>query len=50
MSELLAASGLDIDRSSLSRKLRGDQPMTTEECECLCRALALKVSYQGRAA
>jgi hypothetical protein len=47
MDELLDRSGLDLDRSSLRRKLLVDSdskndrsiPMKTEECEALARAL-----------
>lgn len=47
MDELLVRSGLNIDRSSLRRKLLVDAdgkkdraiPMKTEECEALARAL-----------
>lgn len=42
MDELLKRSGLDIDRSSLRRKLldvKDPIPMKTEECEALAAAL-----------
>ena len=42
MDELLERSGLDLDRSSLRRKLldvRDPIPMKTEECEALASAL-----------
>lgn len=49
MEELLEKSGLDIDRSSLRRKLlvaegsKNDRsiPMKTEECEALAQALGI---------
>jgi hypothetical protein len=49
MDELLERSGLEIDRSSLRRKLLVDAdsrqdrsiPMRTEECEALARALGV---------
>lgn len=42
MDELRARAGLDIDRSSLRRKLldvKDPIPMKTEECEALANAL-----------
>jgi hypothetical protein len=47
---LLRMSGLELDRSSLSRKLRGHQPISTVELEVLCAALRMEVRYSGRAA
>lgn len=37
--QLLKESGLDCDRSSLQRKLTGDQKLATEEAEQLAEAL-----------
>lgn len=42
--KLLDKSGLDIDRSSLARKLSGDLPMKTEEAEVLARVLGILVT------
>jgi hypothetical protein len=39
LDELGRLAGLDVSRGGLSRKLRGKQPMTTEEYEALNRAL-----------
>lgn len=50
LGELVKLSGLDIDSTSMGRKLRGVQPLTTAECEAVCRALNATISYQGRAA
>src|SRR5262245_45732759 len=41
--ELLEKSGLEIDRSSLARKLTGDLPMKTREAEVLARTLGVQV-------
>lgn len=44
LDQLLARAGLDMTRVSLSRKLRGEQILTTEECEALALALGVEVS------
>lgn len=43
--QLLDKSGLSIDRSSLQRKLAGDVPLTTEECEALAKALDITLVW-----
>lgn len=45
MTELLSMSGLEVDESSLGRKLNGKQLMRTEECEAIARALGVTVVY-----
>lgn len=44
VAELLGRSGLSIDRSSMSRKIRGKAPMITAEAEAIARALGRKVT------
>ncbi len=39
VAELLGKSGLDMDRSQLSRKLSGHQPMRTREAQVLVDTL-----------
>lgn len=48
--ELLSKSGLDIERSSLQRKLSGALRMNLDEAEALAKALAIKLTYDGREA
>jgi len=43
--ELIQRSGLDTSASSLSRKLRGEQVMTTEECQALAAALGVTLVW-----
>ena len=48
MDELLAKSGLDLDRSALRRKLRDVKdpiPMKTEESEALAAALGVTLVW-----
>ncbi len=45
VAELLRRSGLDIDRSSLARKLSGDLPMKTGEAECLAAVLDVTLAF-----
>lgn len=47
---LRAASGLKISTVSLSRKLRGVQPMTLDEAAAISRALGLSISIESRRA
>lgn len=39
VAQLLTQSGLPLERSSLSRKLRGELRMNTDEAEALARVL-----------
>ncbi len=48
--ELSEKAGLDLDRASMSRKLRGKQKMWTVECEQIARALGISVTAGKRAA
>ena len=41
--ELRARSGVDIDRSSMSRKLRGKAPMFIAEAEAVAKVLGLRL-------
>lgn len=56
MGKLLAATGLDIDRSTLHRKMHGDAPMSLDEAKAIGASLGVKVkvrldvSLSGRAA
>jgi len=50
LEQLLATAGLDIDTSSLSRKLSGKQLMRTDECEALAAALRVVVKTGARSA
>lgn len=43
--ELIQRSGLDTSPSSLSRKLRGEQVMTTDEAQALARALGVNLVW-----
>lgn len=43
--ELLKRSGLDLDRTSLSRKLNGRTPMTLEEATSLGQALETPLAW-----
>lgn len=43
--QLLDKSGLPMDRSSLHRKLRGEQPATAEECEALAKTLGITLVW-----
>ena len=42
--ELLDASGLDIDRSVLSRKIRGEVEMTFDEFNALAKPLGVPLA------
>lgn len=42
---LLDASRLPIERSSLQRKLSGEVPTTTSECQALASALGLNLAW-----
>jgi transcriptional regulator with XRE-family HTH domain len=46
--QLLDRSGLALERSTLSRKLRGETPMTDAECEALAAAMALTLTWPKR--
>jgi len=48
--ELSERAGLELDRASMSRKLRGKQKMWTVECERIARVLGIEVSTGKRAA
>lgn len=39
VAELLTKSGIDVDRSSLSRKLKGELRMNVDEAQALAAAL-----------
>lgn len=43
--QLLEKSGLELDRSTLQRKLTGEVPTTDFECEALARALKIQLVY-----
>jgi ribosome-binding protein aMBF1 (putative translation factor) len=43
--QLLNESGLDLDRSTLHRKLAGEVPCTDAECEALARALSITLVW-----
>jgi hypothetical protein len=43
--KLLKESGLGCDRSSLQRKLKGKQKLSTEETEQLARALGCTLAF-----
>lgn len=47
--KLAALSGLGLDPSVVSRKLRGKTPMTTVECEAFVKVLRSAVRYGHRA-
>lgn len=47
IARLLDESGLTCDRSSIDRKINGRQPMCTEECEALARALGARLAWTG---
>lgn len=46
--QLLDKSGLPIERSVLHRKLKGETPATTGECEALAKALEVTLVYPKR--
>lgn len=48
MQQLLDSSGLQIDRSTLHRKLTGVWPTTDSECEALARAMNLTLIWPKR--
>jgi len=43
--QLLRESGLKCDRSSLQRKLKGEQKLSTEEAQKLAEALECPLAY-----
>ena len=43
--ELLAKSGLDIERGTLARKLTGEYKMRTTEAEILANALSVAIAW-----
>ena len=45
VAELLRRSGLDIDRSTLHRKLKGETPVTADECQALAACLGLTLVW-----
>ncbi len=49
LGELRAKAGLDCDDTSLGRKLRGKQILTTKEAEALATALHVRLAF-GREA
>ena len=46
--ELLKRSGLTCDRTSLYRKLHGEQKLSTEECEQLAQVLGITIAWAPR--
>lgn len=48
MARILELSGLDIERSTLHRKLHGTAPMTPDEATAIGRALGYRVRVTGR--
>jgi transcriptional regulator with XRE-family HTH domain len=48
--QLLEKSGLDVTFVSLSRKLRGKQMLSADECEALARALGVELAAGKRRA
>ena len=48
--ELLEQSALDIDRSNMSRKIRGKTPMLIGEAEAVAKALGMRVAVVRRKA
>ncbi len=46
--QLLEKSGLPIERSVLQRKLSGDTPATTAECEALAKALGITLVWTSK--
>lgn len=49
MSELLKRSGLDLDRSSLARKLNGELRMNVDEAQALAKALNVTLVWMAEA-
>ena len=49
LDELRERAGFTMTRVSLSRKLRGEQILTTEECEAIAAVLRINVTF-GREA
>jgi transcriptional regulator with XRE-family HTH domain len=45
VAKLLAESGLPCERSSLQRKLHGQQKLSTEECERLAEVLGVTIAW-----
>lgn len=45
VSKLLDESGLKCDRSSLQRKLHGQQKLSTDECERLAEVLGITIAF-----
>lgn len=48
MARLLKASGLDLDRSTLHRKMYGDTPMTVDEAVAIGGALNVRVTVAAK--
>lgn len=48
--ELLAKSGLELERSSLQRKLSGDLRLNIEEAEAIAKVLGVKIVLDTGAA
>lgn len=46
--QLLDKSGLPIERSVLQRKLKGETPTSSHECEALARALKITLVWPKR--
>lgn len=46
--QLLDKSGLNLERSSLQRKLKGTVPATSEEVEALAKALDITLEWPKR--
>jgi hypothetical protein len=49
LEQLRDRAGVECSADSLSRKLRGKQPLTTREAELLARALVVDLVVQGSA-
>lgn len=50
MRELLDASGLPIDRSTMHRKIHCDSAMTLDEMGATAKALGLRLTFQLKSA
>lgn len=45
VAKLLTKSGLQLERSTLQRKLSGDRPLHTDEAESLARAMGVTLAW-----
>lgn len=48
--KLREVTGLEIDRSSMSRKIRGVQPMSLDEADAVASVLGLRIKAVRRKA